>query len=104
MELAAGGPAAALFGSVFQQTASASSFSQMGIYGVGCNCVEPVAKLPFSAVESVKIFNNTQKYSRSNIFCCLSVEKPVRTIAKYGVLMSAIQPGKCSRAATGLGC
>ena len=75
----------------------------MVVYSIGCDFVKPVSKLLLITSESVKIFNDAQKHLRSYIFGSLPLEEPVHTVAKYRVVVSAIQPGKSCRVATGVG-
>ena len=75
----------------------------MIIDGVGCDFIKPAAKLLFCALEAGKIFYHLKKYSRGNIFSRLPFEKAMYTIAKDGIIMTAIQPGKGGRVAAGVG-
>jgi hypothetical protein len=75
----------------------------MVVYGIGCDSIKPVSKLSLGPPKMPEVFNNLEKYYRGNIFCCLPFKKSVYTIAKYSIVMPAIQLNKLRRVSAGVG-
>jgi hypothetical protein len=73
------------------------------IDGISCNLIKPVSELPLIALEAAKIFNNFQENLSRNIFGCMSFKEPMDTIAKYCIIMPAVQLHKDDRIAKCLG-
>jgi hypothetical protein len=90
-------------GSAFEQIVSASSLPKMVIDGIGCNLVQPVAKLLFVTVEKPELLNDLEKNLRGHIFGRCSFKKPMSTVAKYRIVVHPIQPNKSFGVTTGPG-
>ena len=66
----------------------------MVIDGIGCNLVKPVAEPLLVTLERPELLNDFEKDLRGNIFGSGSFKKPMSTVAKYRIVVLAIQPDK----------
>ena len=73
----------------------------MVIYGIGCDSVQPVAKLLISTFETMKILNHFKKHFGRNILGYSPVKQPVCAVSEYRIVMFPIQLHEgCSIAAS----
>src|SRR4030042_3203948 len=63
----------------------------MMIDGIGRDSVQPVAKLCFRALETMKILNHFEKYFGSNILGLGPVKQSVSAVSEYHIVMPAVQ-------------